>query len=210
MGLHYLQLVSVIVVLGALLGTAVGAYLGEQMLGMYTGEYFRFPSPRYRLSLGVGLTGVAVSLAAAVVGALGAVRRVSRLPPAEAMRPPAPAGYRRTLLERVGLLPLVGPGARMVLRELQRRPLRVLLSAVGISMAIGIVVVSRYMVDAMTHMMDVQVHRAMREDINVILARPLPQRAVRELAGLPGVFRAEGQPLGGGPIPRRPPAPATR
>lgn len=191
-GLHYLQLVSFIVLIGALLGTAVGAYLGQQLLGLYTGEYFRFPHPRYRLGLDVGLTGVAVSLGAAVVGALGAVRRVSALPPAEAMRPPAPASYHRTFLERIGLFRLVGPGTRMILRELQRRPMRVLISAVGIAMAIGIVVVSRFMYDSMTHMLDVQVHRAMREDINVILAKPLPQRAARELEHLPGVFRAEG------------------
>lgn len=191
-GLHYLQLVSVIVVIGALLGTAAGAYFGQQMLGLYTGEFFRFPYPRYVLGLDVGVTGVLVSLVAAVVGALGAVRRVSRLPPAEAMRPPAPATYHRTLLERIGVFHWLSPATRMILREIQRRPLRVLLSAVGISMAIGIVVVSRYMYDAMSHMMDVQVHRAMREDINVFLAKPLPQRAVRELEHLPGVFRAEG------------------
>ena len=37
----------------------------------------------------------------------------------------------------------------MIMREVQRRPLRLLLSALGIAMAIGIVVVSRFMVDAM-------------------------------------------------------------
>ena len=191
-GLHYLQLVFVIVVLGAGLGTAVGAYLGDAMLGMYTGEFFRFPEPDYHLGLGVGVTGFAVSLGAAAVGALAAVRRVSSLPPAEAMRPPAPAGYRLSLLERVGLFRWLSPASRMVLREVQRRPLRVLLSAIGIAMAIGIVVTSRFMVDAMEHMMEVQIHRSMREDISVTLARPLPQRAVRELEHVPGVYRAEG------------------
>ncbi len=191
-GLHYLQLVSLIVLLGAGLGIGAGVYLGQAMTGLYTGEYFRFPHPDYRLELDVAVTGVAVSFGAAVVGALAAVRRVSRLPPAEAMRPPAPASYRRTFFERIGLFRWLGPASRMVLREVQRRPVRVVLSAVGISMAIGIVVVSRFMYDAMGHMMDVQVHRAMREDVTVTLAKPLPQRAIRELQHFPGVFRAEG------------------
>lgn len=191
-GLHYLMLVSVIVLLGAVVGMAVGAYLGRAMLGLYTDEYFRFPYPRYFIGLEVGLTGIGVSLGAAVVGALAAVRRVSALPPAEAMRPPAPASYRPTLIERMGLFRWLSPATRMIVRELQRRPMRVLLSAVGIAMAIGIVVVSRFMFDAMSHMMEVQVHRAMREDVNVTLAKPLPERAVRELEHLPGVFRAEG------------------
>lgn len=191
-GLHYLQLVSVIVVLGAVIGIGVGAYLGKALMGLYTGEYFRFPNPDYLLTTEVAVTGVIVSLAAAVIGAMAAVRRVSRLPPAEAMRPPAPATYRKTALERIGLFRWLGPATRMVLRELQRRPFRVLLSATGISMAIGIMVVSRFMYDAMGFMMDVQVHRAMREDVTVVLAKPLPQRAVRELEHFPGVFRAEG------------------
>ena len=191
--LHYLQLVSLVVLLGAAIGTAVGVYLGDAMLGMYTGEYFRFPQPAYRLELDVAVTGVLVSLGAAVVGAVGATGRVSRMPPAEAMRPPAPANYRKTLLERIGVFRWLGPASRMILRELQRRPMRLLLSAVGIALSIGIVVTSRYMYDATNHMLDVQVHRAMREDITVVLAKPLPQRAVRALEKLPGVFRAEGQ-----------------
>jgi putative ABC transport system permease protein len=191
-GMHYLQLVSVIVVLGAIIGIGVGAYLGQKLMGIYTGEYFRFPRPDYLLTPQVAVTGVLVSLGAAVIGAMAAVRRVARLPPAEAMRPPAPATYRKTFLERVGLFRFLSPSARMVLRELQRRPLRVLLSATGISMAIGIMVVSRFMYDAMGFMMDVQVHRAMREDVTVVLSKPLPQRAVRDLEHFPGVFRAEG------------------
>ena len=191
-GLHYLQLVSVVVLIGAVLGVVLGAYLGEAMLGLYTGEYFRFPEPDYRLEVDVAAFGVLVSLGAAVVGALAAVRKVARLPPAEAMRPPSPAVYKKTLLERIGVFRWLGPATRMILRELQRRPVRVILSAVGISMAIGIVVVSRFMVDAVDEMLDVQVHRALREDITVTLAKPMPGRAVRELEHLPGVFRAEG------------------
>lgn len=191
-GLHYLQLVSVIVLLGAVLGIGIGVYFGQAMLGMYTDEFFRFPDPEYRLEADVALFGVLVSLGAAVVGALGAVRRVAKLPPAEAMRPPAPTSYKRTLLERVGLFRWFGPATKMVLREVQRRPLRVVLSAVGISMAIGIVVVSRFMVDAMDTMIDVQIHGSMREDIQVGLVRAMPQRTVKELEHFPGVFRAEG------------------
>ncbi len=192
-GLHYLQLVSVIVLAGAVIGIGIGMYLGQQLLGLYTGEYFRFPDPDFRLEPGVALFGVGVSLAAALVGALAAARRVARMPPAEAMRPPAPTSYTKTFLERVGLFRWLGPSTRMVLREVQRHPIRVVLSALGISMAIGIVVVSRFMVDAMDTMMNVQVHQAMREDITVGLARTMPQRTVRELEHLPGVFRGEGQ-----------------
>ena len=86
-GFHYLKLVSVVVVIGAVAGIALGVWLGGAMTQLYT-KFFQFPVLEYRLDAGVALTGVVVSLVAAVAGGLFAVRSVVRLPPAEAMRPP--------------------------------------------------------------------------------------------------------------------------
>ncbi|MGE0328986.1 MAG: ABC transporter permease, partial [Polyangiaceae bacterium] len=100
-GLHYLELVSVVVVLGALGGVALGAWLGDAMTQMYTGQYFRFPEPEYRLEARVVVFSLVVSLVSAVIGAASSVWAVARLPPAEAMRPPAPARYQFGLLNRI-------------------------------------------------------------------------------------------------------------
>lgn len=191
-GLHYLWLVSLVVLIGALVGLAAGAWLGRELTQLYTGDFFRFPEPTYRLETRAVVVSVAISLAAAVFGALSTVRAVTRLPPAEAMRPPAPAVYHRSLTERLGLFRLLGPSARMIVREVERRPLRLLLSSVGISLALGIVVVAGYWYDAIDYMLDVQFHRAMREDVTVNFIKPLPERAVHELEHLPGVWHAEG------------------
>ena len=51
-GMHYIKLVSVIVLAGAFLGVLAGAWLGLKMTHMYTDEYFKFPNPRYRLEAG--------------------------------------------------------------------------------------------------------------------------------------------------------------
>ncbi len=191
-GLHYVKLVSVIVLIGAVVGVALGNWLGGAMTDLYTGEYFRFPSPEYRLGFELVLTSVGISLVAALFGALAAARRVAALPPAEAMRPPAPTLYRRSLLERLGLFGLLGPSARMAVREIERRPLRLLLSSVGIALSVGIVVTAGYWSDAIDYMLDVQFHGAMREDVTVTFIKPVPKRALRELATMPGVWRAEG------------------
>jgi hypothetical protein len=39
-------------------------------------------------------------------------------------RPPAPLAYRRSLLERLGIGRILGPSGMMVVREIERRPLR--------------------------------------------------------------------------------------
>jgi putative ABC transport system permease protein len=140
----------------------------------------------------VVLAGTAISLVSAVVGAISAVRQVVTLTPAEAMRPASPAVYRPLLSERLGLGWLISHAGRMIIRELERQPLRTLLSAAGIAAAIAVLVVGRISHDAFEQVIDVQFQRAWREDLSVAFREPLPQRAVLELSHLPGVWRAEG------------------
>jgi putative ABC transport system permease protein len=190
-GLHFLKLVSVVVLLGGAAGLALGAVLGRGLTALYT-DVFHFPLFSYRVSLLVMVAGGAVSLAAAAAGAATAVRGVVRLTPAEAMRPPAPAVYRPLLSERLGLDRFISQAVRMILRELERRPLRLVLSALGIGACIAILVVGRISQDAIDTVLDVQFQRAWREDLSVTFRDPLPDRVVGTLGSLPGVLRAEG------------------
>jgi putative ABC transport system permease protein len=80
----------------------------------------------------------------------------------------------------------------MIVRELERRPWRTLLSAVGIAMAVGIVVIGQFNNDATDYLIHVQFHRIMREDLSVSFLEPKSERAVIELGRLPGVVYAEG------------------
>jgi putative ABC transport system permease protein len=190
-GLHFFKLVAVFVLIGSVLGVALGTALGRGLTGLYT-DVFHFPLFSYSLTLRVVLAGTAISLLSAVVGAASAVRQVVVLTPAEAMRPASPAVYHPLLSERLGLGWLISQAGRMIVRELERQPLRTLLSAVGIAAAIAILVVGRISQEAFEQVIDVQFQRAWREDLSVAFRDPLPQRAIRELGHLPGVRRAEG------------------
>lgn len=189
--LHFLKLVSAVVLAGALLGSAAGAWFGRAMTGLY-GSVFGFPLLEYRVAPAQLATGAAVAFLAAVAGAAVTLRGIVRLPPAEAMQPPPPARYRPSVLERIGLRRLLGPSGRMVLRELSRHPLRTTLSTLGIALAVSILVVGRYLGDAVDHLIDLQFNRAWREQVTVQFTAPLPDRAARELLHLPGVQRVEG------------------
>jgi putative ABC transport system permease protein len=191
-GLHYLGLVALIVAIGAVLGVVLGNWAGRWMTGMFT-DFYRFPTAIYHLDPSLVAGTVAVGLAAATIGALASVHRVVRLPPAQAMRPPTPLSYRRTLVERLGIGRLLGPSALMVIRELQRRPLRLVLSTAGISMGVAIFILGRFSWDSFDRIFDDAFQREHREDLAVSLASPQPARVVRELASLPGVLAAEGE-----------------
>src|SRR5512140_2441784 len=186
---HYAGLVAIVLLPGSALGIVGGWGLGRLVLGMYA-TVFRFPDLEFRMSASLVAAGILVSACGALVGALWAVRAAVRLPPAEAMRPPAPALYHRTLLERLRLQGLAGPTGMMTLREVERRPVRTLLSSLGIAGALALVVLGRFGVDSLDSYLEGSLRREQRQDLAVSFERPVSPRALRELSALPGVRRA--------------------
>jgi putative ABC transport system permease protein len=189
--LHFLELVVIVVLVGAAIGVPIGWWVGDQWTRMYQ-PYFRFPAFAFELDARTIGTAVAASLAASLVGALRVVRAVSRLAPAEAMSPPAPPVFGSTLAERVGVLRLMSASARMVARETLRRPARLLLSSFGIALAMAVVIVGSFQFDAIDGLMDMQFGMMMREDLSITLRRPVTANELSAMRTLPGVRRAEG------------------
>ena len=189
--LQYFALVSLVVALGAVLGVGFGVKLGQWMTDFYE-EFYRFPTRLYRTDAAAVVITLVTALAAAGLGALGALRRVMRMPPAQAMRPPAPLVYRRSLLERLGLGRAIGPGAMMIVREIERRPLRFAMSTLGIALGVSIFVMGRFSYDSFDYLMDEVFTREHQESMSVSLAHSQPERAVWEMEHVPGVERAEG------------------
>lgn len=190
-GLHYFEMVALIVVVGALLGVGLGIVLGREILAMYA-ELFRLPQMPQRVDLGVSTSAVVLSLVAGALGASFAVRSAVQLPPAEAMRPPAPAIYRVSTVERWGLGRWLTQPATMVFREIWRHPGRTAISSLGIALALSIVILGRFGYDAYGPMMMLQFENQQREDITVSFADAMPNRGLGYLAHLPGVEEVEG------------------
>lgn len=186
-GWHFAKFAALVVFIGAGLGVALGVAFGLFMLESYR-PYFRFPELIFDLRAWTPLTGAAIALASGMAGALGAVRGVMRLQPAEAMRPPAPPAYTSGL----------GRGWRgaparwlMAARGLTAHPLRAALTFGGIIAAAPLVLMSTFWTDALDYMIDVQFAATERADAVVSFIEPLPSRATGEVARLPGVVLAE-------------------
>ena len=189
-GAHYAQLSLLVSGAGVLPGLVLGAWAGRALAGVFV-EYFSFPYLAWSLQPSVVLAALAFAVVAAAIGTFAALRRAFALPPAEAMRPEAPATFRPTLTERIGLGALLDPAARMILRNLERRPLRTGLSVLGIGMGLGVLVMSRFIGGAIDGIVDVQFGLAQRDDFTVTLVEPASGRAAHELAALPGVRSVE-------------------
>ena len=190
-GLHYSQWVLVIVLSGSALGVALGLWLAEQMAGLYQ-IYFRFPWLTLHLRPQVLLSAVLLSVLAALLGTLKALYQAVRLSPAEAMRPQAPARFRRTLLERLGIRGFSQP-LRMILRNLERQPVKALLSVTGIAFAVALMMLTGFQRGSVNHMIDVQFRLAQQQDVSVTFADPVNLQALQDLRAMPGVYHVEGQ-----------------
>ncbi|MEO1134028.1 MAG: FtsX-like permease family protein, partial [Cyanobacteria bacterium J06639_1] len=182
--------VLAIVLLGAALGTGLGLWLGSGLTQYYT-NFFHFPLLRYEAGRGLILSAIAISAGAATFGAFTALRQAVSLPPAEAMRPEPPAQFRPTLVERLGLQRWFSPASRIILRNLERRPLQAFFSITGIAFAVAILVIGRYFIDVTDLLVDVQFRTIQREDITLAFNEALPGRARYDLAHLPGVMQVE-------------------
>ncbi len=188
--LHYFKLVTVIVLLGSAIGLAGGMALGRWLSGIYT-DFFRLPYLTFLLQPWVAINAVLIGLVAAFLGTVVALRGAARLRPAEAMRPEAPALYRQTPIERLGLQRWLTAPTRMILRHLSHRPLRSLLSMLGIAFAVGTLMTGRFQEDSVGYMMHVQYGLAQREDVSVTFVDPTSRRALYDLQNLQGVEYGE-------------------
>lgn len=189
-GWHFLELALVAVVAGAAVGTPLGLWLGRELAEIHF-EFYRFPEILFGANPGEIAVGVAITAVSACLGAYGAVRRAVSTPPAEAMRPLPPETFRPMFIERLGMQQLVAPATRMLLRNIERRPLRAAMSIVGIALAVSIVVLGRSMYDAVDFIADVQFRQVVRDDVTVTFVEPRSGRVQSDLAHLPGVLRVE-------------------
>lgn len=187
---HYTKLSLLIGAAGALVGTVGGSWMGSGMTSIYNG-FFRFPTLAYHLPPAVVGGGVLVSFGAAVLGALNAVRMAAALPPAEAMRPEAPARYRRSWLERAGLDRFLSAPVRMILRNVGRHPVRAATSVMGIAAAVSMLILGTFFLDSIGVLMDVQFFVIQRQDVTVTFVLPASGRALYEIRRMPGVVYAE-------------------
>jgi putative ABC transport system permease protein len=187
---HYLKFIGVIVIAGVAGGIVIGALLGRYYMRIY-GAFFTFPVQVYMLDVQLVAIGAAVSLATAIIGALHAITATLRLAPAEAMRPPAPGRYRVSLAERAGLARVLTPAMQMVVRNMERRPLRSLLAIGGIAASLAIVVTGNFSRDAIDYIVTTLFTQAYRADVTVAMIEPVQASVQQQLARAPGVLAVE-------------------
>ena len=187
---HYVAIALLIVIVGTSLGIAIGYIGGIRLAGWYM-EFYRFPRLLFTIPFGVSATAFAFAVFSAFSGAASAVGLVMQLQPADAMRPAAPKQFKPGVVTNITSRFRAQALTRLMLQNIDRRLGRSALVLVMIALATSIIVLSRYMNDAMDTMMRVEFDRALLADATVTFARAVPQGAAQELEVLPGVKNVE-------------------
>jgi putative ABC transport system permease protein len=186
---HYTAFSLVIALAGVLVGVPLGVWLGWMLSGIY-GEFFHFPEMVFLVPTSGIVVAAGAAAAVTVAGSLFAVRGALRLSPADAMRPPQPATFRRAVFERLGLSAVLPPWFRIVLRNVERRPFRAMLSIAAVAMSVSIMLLGA-LTDSMEFIIETELEVAQRQTSTVTFVEPRPQRVTAELASFDGVFYVE-------------------
>jgi putative ABC transport system permease protein len=108
------------------------------------------------------------------------------------MRPEPPARYRVSLVERIGLGRWLSQPSRIILRNVERKPVRTFLSILGIAVACATMLTSGFFSDSVNYLVHVQFRLAQKEDMKVAFVEATSRRVVYDLAELPGIHQVEG------------------
>ena len=189
-GWHYLKFALAIALLGIVLGSAAGWWMGRSMTGQYA-EYYRFPFLYYQVSAPVFLAGAALAFGSAAIGAMGGVRKAVTLSPAVAMSPPPPPVYHAGWIERLGEKAGLSAVGNMIVRHIARWPGRSGVTVFGVALSLGLLFSVLQFIDSSRAMLDNYFFRAQRQDISVTFIEPRNEKVLSELASMPGVIRVE-------------------
>lgn len=188
---HYLKLVVLMLLIGTIPAIAIGNLLGRFFAKIYL-DYFHFPELRFHLSYAAIAFGVLAGICPGLLGAWQSIKNAFALVPAEAMRPPMPPAFQRTIFDKLSGKKSMSPLGKIIFRNLFRRPDRLIMIVLGMATALGIIVTSFSWNDMVTQMLETQFQRIQREDLSVTFLHPVSENGLQELKNQDGVLSVEG------------------
>ena len=190
MAWHYAKMVLVIGSIGVLIGWVGGFWLGHWMTELYA-RLFRFPLIVFTPDYDIYVASALISLGTAMIGVVAAARRAASLPPAEAMREPSPPMFRQRFAGVKAMFARLDQPTRIIFRQVFRRPVRALLTSLGVAASAAVFIASLQWLDALDYMIDDFFREQQRQDVVIAMTEPVHQDIVRNLSRLPGVQMVE-------------------
>ncbi|MFZ7102363.1 MAG: ABC transporter permease [Peptococcaceae bacterium] len=190
---HYLFYGLIICLCGGIGGGILGQWSGVSLTQLYT-QYFNIPVLKGQVNWLVFWLGIFLAVVFSTLGGWRAAKKITRLTPAQALRPATPAYQgRETFLEKIpwfwNSLDLTW---RYALRNLLRNKQRTLFTVLGVAVSAGLMITVSFSLDAMDFLLNKHFKDAQRYQLRLILDNPLEAAPIlREIENKEGVEYAE-------------------
>ncbi|GBC93276.1 Macrolide export ATP-binding/permease protein MacB [bacterium HR15] len=189
---HYLSGALLVGIIGGTMGVGIALWLSGWLSRGYM-SFLGLPSERVEPPVAQALMGLVMALGAMLVGGWIPAWQASRIPPAQALRPPPPLWGRVLTLDR--WLPLLRRARlmyRLPLRNLTRSPRRTLVGIFGMAMGVMLVMLARGILDSRETAIARYLNQSLREDVRISFIHFQDAHLVAQVRNWRGVQRAEG------------------
>ncbi len=188
---HHLAEGAAITGVAGVVGVVVGVVLGRVVTGVYT-DAISVPDTVTRFHWDTVVIALVLAVATGLVATAAPTIAAARTSPGAALRGEVPSGHGgRSLVER--LVPPLGklPARwRMTLRGIGRNPRRSATTAIGVVLALTLILASWGMVDTVNILLERQFGQIQLQDAQLALSGPAAS-SVDDIEQVPGVDRAE-------------------
>jgi len=192
---HVLQVISIWIGAGVILGVLIGLRFANALSGIYK-DFFRFPEI---IQVPFGWEWIGAVMLGAAVAALGAwsgLKQVVRLPPALAMQAgnlqPSAARFLALWSLRSTSVAKMSPILRLVLLRMLANPKLTLLSILGLSLGISLLILSSFFQSTIDRVLEHQFSQCQRHDFQLTFDESKNESSMYEISQWPGVTRVEG------------------
>ena len=186
---HYVGFGVLVGLIGGLLGVIVGWLLADLATRGYASS-LNVPFVLVSANWSLIVIGFVAGLGVAVVSSLFPAWTAAGIPPAQAMRPPAPSHALRSPLEH--LLPRrMSMVLKLPLRNVVRVPRRSLFTALGVGAGVSLVLVGTSLLDSFDHAVSLQFDSIANYDARVDFSQPFPLTKQADIASIQGVQASE-------------------
>lgn len=176
---------------GAASGTILG-YALARLLTRFYAIFFNLPRLEEALHPRAAALVFSATLAVGTLAGIGAARGVLSIRPAESMRPAAPLPSRPMFFEKIpGLMGRLDLSWRMSLRSMGRNRFRAAVTALGLTLAVAMLVVSLFSRDSMDDLMRRHFEKEWPFDYLVRTLDPVREADLLSVSRLPGVTASE-------------------
>ncbi len=188
--LHYSTYALLVGLIGAILGAITGWLFSGILTDFYL-LYFNLPHSPGGFNSKAIIYGFIISIVVGLAAGWSAARQVSKIQPAESMRPVPPKTGSKSIVENWSALWIrLGSDWKISLRNISRNRGRFMLTTVGIALAVALLVISYFMNDAVDYMMQ-SIFHDQKYDLMIRVATPVKEGELSSIAAIDGVLKVE-------------------